>query len=254
MKKCCLLTYVHNEDFFFPIFLNYYTKIFDPEDIYVLNNNNADQSFYDMHKKFGFQLIDCQTQYNHDFLMIHREVDRQYQKLLKNYQGIFLLECDEILFHVEGLHNMVDAYMQIPSNAIRSIGYEPLHDYWAGEPAINTNDFLLMQRKYWWETPWYRKPVFIKQPIDYWHDMHRYAESYPFLDTKLTLIHLKYIDYEQLWRRNLKSVAEGNFSEHVIAENVSPHNRISDKNEFDKFFKSNFDKRVPIPRCFKEVC
>jgi len=111
-----------------------------------------------------------------------------------------------------------------------------------------------MQRKYWWETPWYRKPVFIKQPIDYWHDMHRYAESYPFLDTKLTLIHLKYIDYEQLWRRNLKSVAEGNFSEHVIAENVSPHNRISDKNEFDKFFKSNFDKRVPIPRCFKEVC
>jgi hypothetical protein len=43
-KKCAVFTIVQNENIFLPIWLKYYSKYFDPKDIYILNHDSNEES------------------------------------------------------------------------------------------------------------------------------------------------------------------------------------------------------------------
>lgn len=253
-RTCCLLTYIHNEEFFFPIFLKHYANIFAPEDIFVIENNCTNNFVYNYRKQYLFNTIVCNTEYNHDFNTINQLVQKTCHHLLGKYHSIFIAECDEILFHPDGLTQAAQKYIKWPHQVIRSIGYEPIHDYFNGEPDIDKNKPILMQRKWWWDNHYFRKPVFMKKTIDYWHNMHNFDQSFTIMDTQLLLVHLKLIDYKKLYERNQKTLVESNFSPETISENKGWQNRIPNKEEFDKYFTQNLNKTTMIPEKYKIIC
>lgn len=253
-KSCCLLTYVHDEHFFFPIFLKYYTKIFNPEDIFVVENNCENSFIYNYRKKFLFNNFVFNTKFNHDFTAINQELTRLMRILLDQYYSVYLAECDEILYHPNGLIQAAKKYFKWPQKVIRCLGYEPIHDIQNNESALNPDLSLLKQRKLWWDNNYFRKPVFIKEPIDYWNNMHNFDEAYPTIDTQLMLIHLKMIDYDVLYARNQKTLLEGNFHPETLTLKKGWQNRIEKKEQFDSFFTENVCKCVPIPEKYKIIC
>jgi hypothetical protein len=252
MKKACLLTYTHNESFFFPIWIKYYSAIFDPSDIYVVNHNGTDGTVEREQNKHLFNRIDLQTHYNHDFVLVHDFIQKKSAELLEDYQGIFLAETDEILYHPLGLLEATDFFLSLPVDVVRTLGYEPIHDK-ATENSIVDDVPLLLQRKWWCETTYMRKPAFYKSVIHYWDNMHNYDENYTLIDARFKLIHLKMIDYDVMYNRNCQALSEGNFSPYNLENKVGWQNRIETKEEFDKFYEEYSSNRKKIPEKFRNI-
>lgn len=254
MKKShCLLSYTHNEHFFLPIFLRYYSQFFPPEDIYIIENNSSDDFVYDLQRKYLFSRLIHNTQYQNDFISINSKLTETMQLLLSKYKGIYLAESDEIIFHQEGFKKATQSYIRLPFSAIRCLGFEPIHDYTNKEPPIDPFKPLLQQRKLGWDNHYCRKPVFVKHPISYWENMHNFDETYNFIDSKLLLIHLKMIDYDILWDRNQKTITKANFHPDSIITGKGWQNRIENKKEFDNFFSMNLRKCDVIPEKYKNI-
>ncbi len=246
----CLLSYTSNEDFFFPIWHKYYSKIFNSEDIYIINNNPKNKIVEEIAKSCNIDRLE--TKYNQDFEEIFKNVNIKVEKLLEKYHGIFIAETDEILYHPKGLLSAGNLYIENSQKYMRALGYEPVQDTNL-EQGINTNNPILKQRKNWREASWMRKIVFITRPCDFYYHMHNFDETYPFADYQLTNIHLKFIDYDQLNKRNKITVKEKNFSPETIKNNHGWQNRIESQKQFDDMFRHAFSQSFPIPEKFKEV-
>lgn len=254
MKKShCLLSYTHDEHFFLPIFLRYYANLFPPEDIYIIENNSSDDLVYDLQKKYLFNRIIHNTQYQNDFVSLDAKLTETMKILLENYKGIYLAESDEILYHFDNFKSATDFYLKLPVPAVRCLGFEPIHDFKNMEPAINPNKPLLEQRKLGWDNHYFRKTVFIKQPISYWENMHNFDETFNLIDSKLLLVHLKMIDYDILWERNKNSLEKGNFHPQTLESCKGWQNRIKNKKDFDNFFTLNLQKCDPIPKKYQNI-
>lgn len=250
--KFCILTLVQNEDFFLPIWLSYYTKIFSKDDVYVINNNGDDMSFEQAQKNFEFQPLELKTQYNQDLHSAYQFVEDTIKQLLTKYSGVFLAESDEILFHPNGLKDAAYFYLDLPITAIRCCAYDIFHDHLHNEPNIDINKPLLKQRKFWFESPHMRKPVFTKEPIVYKECLHNFDEIYTIADYQLTLIHLKLIDYYKLLERNNKTLQRGNFSPISVEERIGWQNRL-DKDEFDRMFNDKLNQLREIPEKYLSI-
>lgn len=234
--------------------MKYYTKVFNPEDIFVVENNCEHNFIYNYRKIFLFNSFLFNTNFNHEFTAINQELTRLMSDLLKEYHSVYLAECDEILYHPDGLLHAAKKYIKWPQKVIRCLGYEPIHDIQNQESALNPDLPLLKQRKLWWDNYYFRKPVFIKEPIDYWNNMHNFDETYPTIDSQLMLIHLKMIDYDVLYDRNQKTLLEGNFCPNSILLRKGWQNRIEQKHEFNSYFNENINKCVTIPEKYKFIC
>lgn len=249
-KPSCIITYIHDEFYHFPIWLRYYSQIYDSSDIYVIFHN--DRHEYDC-GGLQFQKLDLQTEYDHDFISIHSFLKQKCAELFKQYSGIYLAECDEILWHSDGLITRSTYYNELPFTAIRCMAYEVPHRYWSGEPALDLNKPLLAQREFWKENVWQRKPVFFKNVIDYWDNMHNFDEKYTFIDASLVLVHLKTIDYDAMWQRNQKTLEKDKISVQNRENYIGWQNRIEKKCDFDNFFKTHLEGCVSIPEKYKAI-
>ena len=253
MARFCVISYVHNEPFHFPMWMAHYAQIFNPADIYVINNNCSDKSFELVQNQYGFQEIQFKTQFNHDFFLLQGFLQQKLQDLLQKYDGVYVAEADELLFHAKGLLWAGDFYMSIPVDAIRCIGYEPVHDYFGGESSIVEDQPILRQRRLWRDYNYMRKAVFLKKPINYFEHMHTFDESYSICDYQLMLIHTKLIDYKRLFIRNQKTLSEGNFAPRTLETNFGWQNRVANQKDFDKFFKDAVRQSVEIPARYKTL-
>jgi hypothetical protein len=253
VKKFCIMTYVHNEPFHFPNWMKWYSSIFYAKDIFVINNNSNDGSFEEVQASYSFNTIKFDTKHNHDFISMQSFLYDQLAEKLKSYAGVFVAECDEILYHPDGLLKAASFYMSLPTEAVRSSGYEPVHDYFGGEPDLDESKPWLAQRAMWQDVYYMRKPVFIKKPIKYFDLMHDYDGKISLSDNRLALIHMKMIDYKKMLERNWKTMAEGNFKPEIHKEKFGWQNRISDQSDFDIYFKDNLARCTPIPKRFKNV-
>ena len=82
----CVFTIMNNEYEFFPIWLNYYSKFFEPQDIYVLDHNSDGEFFEQVQQlsregKFNLQRVYNYALFDHDWL---RNTVTDYQHFLIN--------------------------------------------------------------------------------------------------------------------------------------------------------------------------
>lgn len=253
MSDVAIITYVHNEPFHLDKWLQHYSQSFDGQDIYVIDNNGTDGSIQQAQRKYTFNTLELKTQFNHDFQEIRPFVRSTLDRLFTKYQGIFIAESDEFLHHPQGLVNIARFYRTLPVDAIRCIGYEPVHDYFNGEPAVEQEAPLLQQRRIWREAPWMRKPVYLNKSLDYFAYMQIFDAAHPIADYQLTLVHTKFIDYQLMWERNQKTLAEGNFGPETLQYNMGWQNRIDSQELFDGIWLDAIKNSVPIPDKFKHI-
>jgi hypothetical protein len=247
----CLLTYTSNEHFFFPIWHKYYTQLFDSQDIYIINNNPKDNLVEDL--ALGCNIERFFTGFNQDFYEIFSFVGSKLIPLLEKYKGIYIAESDEILHHPLGLATAAEVYLDKGFDTVRALGYEPIHDFFGGEPQINENLPLLTQRKKWREAPHMRKIVFMAKPIDFYWNMHNFDDKYSFADYQLKNIHLKLIDYAQLHQRNSNAIKEKNFNPEMVEKKFNWQNRIENSGDFDGMFKHAASMSFEIPDRLKNI-
>jgi hypothetical protein len=99
-RERCVFTIMNNEYDFFPIWLNYYSKFFDPQDIYVLDHNSEGEFFEQVQQLSKEGKFNLQRVYNYalfDHAWLQSTVCDFQCFLINSYNSTLFIEIDEIV-------------------------------------------------------------------------------------------------------------------------------------------------------------
>ncbi|MDP9294702.1 MAG: glycosyltransferase family 2 protein, partial [Actinomycetota bacterium] len=98
-----LITMVHNEPVFLPIWLGYYSRFFRPQDIYVLDNESTDGST----ERDGFVRIPVEHD-TVDHVWMARTIEEHQHELVDRYDAVLVADVDEIVSPVPEWGTLAD--------------------------------------------------------------------------------------------------------------------------------------------------
>jgi len=231
-RKKAVFTIVKNEKVFLPIWLKYYSKFFDSENIYVLNHNSTDGSIKENLKKFEFrtETLDNPTSFDHTWLL--EQVKKKQKELLNIYEYVLFAEADEIILPDYSKFNGLSEYInKFRKDCISCLGYEIIQ--MRDEMPINLNKTILSQRKFWFRRKRMDKPLLSKIPLDWIEGFHSAANCRETSDD-LYLVHLHRFDYQLALKKNEENL-KLTWSEKDVRKGRGWQNRLLGK-DFDKFF------------------
>ncbi|MGH2866697.1 MAG: glycosyltransferase family 2 protein [Solirubrobacteraceae bacterium] len=251
-RKRAVITMVHNEPVFLPLWLGYYSRWFAPEDIYVLDNDTTDGST----ARDGFVRIpvahDCVDE---DWRV--KTVQGLQHELIDRYEIVVVTDVDEIVAPLPH-HGSLGAYLdRFDEEWVNCLGYELLHCR-RSEPRLDPSWPILSQRHHWFANGGYDKAALTMAPVEWRTGFHGRADFQYNPDPDLRLIHLHRMDYEIcLARHQLRSGRA--YSQRDHEEQRSLHNLITDPEAFERWFyeDSCFDgveiKLEEIPPAWRHV-
>ena len=236
--KSAVFTICQNEPVFFPIWLRFYSKFFDPEDIYVLHhrlpsrNDQWEDTLHEWKTKLGFQetVLENDISFNHDWL--RDQVQSKQRELLKHYGAVLFTEIDEIVTTRPGsmkLQQYIDYYLTREPWRVCT-GYEIVHKFDEESPLI-LDQPLLPQRRWWCQSYTYSKPLLSRVPLNWCWGFHHATDpaiTWEQRDENLLLIHLHKIDFDVCLSRNVSNASrkwandwagQAGFQNRIIAEN-----------------------------------
>ncbi len=204
MKKSrCVFSQIHNEEMFFNLWLKYYQKFFDPEDIYVLHNIKPREVDFDrwLPSQQGFVRIPNPDIQNIDFQIYVDRINSLQRDLLKRYEVVLFAEIDEFVAHPDGLSTYINGWT---GDVAVCKGYEVVHRF-DEEPPLDLSRPIMAQRKWWYPCHLYDKPLLSRIPLTYRWGCH-YCDEVPWetTDPDLLLLHLHKMDYDLCVRRKLE--------------------------------------------------
>jgi len=210
-RSRCVFTNVHNEHLFFPLWLRYYSQYFEPHDIYVIHLVRPVRfPFDDWMVQQNFRVIPIlDRNYRHEQLIVNWVTSIQHE-LLADYHSVLYTDVDEFVWSSRGLGLFIDEYA---GDVERCTGYEVVQSI-EEEPDLDLSRPLLAQRKYWYYSPIYSKPLLARIPLTYNVGFHDAVQSINRrANPELLLIHLKKMDYKLALARNLERQASEQGSE-----------------------------------------
>jgi hypothetical protein len=185
-----VVTIVRNESVFLPIWLGYYSRFFQAEDIYVLDHQSTDGST----DTGGFvRVAVSQPDYGAAW---QRDVVQRYQhQLVDCYDVVLYTDVDEIVApdprHCD-LGEYIDRFDQ---DFVTCQGYEVVHMK-QDEPPFDDTKLVLRQRLTWYANPSYSKSLLARVPM-LWHGgFHERVDGRKNNDPHLYLLHLHRMDYD----------------------------------------------------------
>jgi hypothetical protein len=217
-KRRAVLTMVHNEPVFLPIWLRYYSRFFGADDIYVLDNDTSDGST----EPDGF---------------------------------VRIADVDEIVTPRPECGTLAEYIDRLDEEFVNCLGYELIHLV-DREGPFDPSRAVLEQRGYWFLNHAYNKPALAMEPIRWVPGFHAREDGRTELDPDLCMIHLHRMDYEICLARHRYRRGRP-WNERDLAENWARHNLIVDEAEFARWFyeSHSFDEfRVqvqPIPASWR---
>lgn len=227
-KSSAVFTIVQNEPFFFPIWLDYYSRFFAPEDIYVLDHDTTDGST----DREGFQL-ERVSKATYDIRWLKKVVERKQRELLMDYDNVLFVDSDEIVAPNPVLGNLGDYLAGFNGIWINCLGYEVLQ--MPDEGPIQAGRPILEQRRCWFPNSIYDKPALSTIPIDWKLGFHGRRDNHGRFDPDLRLIHLHRADYEVCLERH-RAYRRRRWNRRNLAKGWSTHNRITDAAEFRRWY------------------
>ncbi len=214
MKRArAVFTKVHNEPVFFPVWLSYYSRFFEPQDIYVLHTIRPTTCAFDAQIRYWGEgiwrpfdrhsIFDGPTE-NHN-LDLNR-IRWFQEELLTRYDAVLYTDADEIVHSPMGLGKYLDQWQ---GDVEFTKGFEVVHQWqqqpatYAGieihheEPALDWSKPLLAQRHWWYYSDNYSKPILSRKVLNWRLGMHSLNEGgEKRISDELILIHLHKIDYK----------------------------------------------------------
>ncbi|MCM8776432.1 MAG: hypothetical protein NC930_08840 [Candidatus Omnitrophica bacterium] len=197
--KKAVFTMVRDEGVFLPIWLRYYSRVFDPDDIYVLDHLTSDGNIERAREIASFQVVSLDYPSYNDFAWYTQTVKDKQRELLKYYDIVLFTEPDEIVYHTRGLGVYIEGFRK---NAIRCFGYEIFHKM-DEEPPIDLTCSILSQRKYWWMRRHWNKPLLSRVPLNWIPGFHRASNCFE-IDPELLLVHLHRFDFGLTYQRKVR--------------------------------------------------
>lgn len=254
--KCpaAVFTVVQNEAVFLPIWLQYYTKHFDPAHVYVLDHDSTDGS-----------VVRAWRQYRPSVLQIHRaesfnhrwlaDTVRKFQQfLLQSYEQVLFAEADEIVAPDPALfpRGLVEFVERNEQPVVRCRGYDLVEPVTGVEPIDLTRPILSQGRRLVY-APLYCKPLLARIPVPWRMGFHHTDDAPRPVDDRLWLVHLQRFDRGVCLARNRERVGR-TWSAEDLATGRGYQSRIVDPQEFDHWFYRNpHATTIPVPDRFHGV-
>jgi len=210
-------TITRNEPLFLRVWLNYMTKVFPPEDIYVIDNSTDDGSVEEaraLHPRVNF--VFKASPKAHLSMFLKGTVEEMQASLLKRYPVVVFSETDEYLIpstRYTGLLDYCQQFLASEDTYRRAVGWS-VYQQIDTEPTVRRESgaSILEARNSMWLIPIYDKTLITKQPLVYQKGFHNfYTESYKQVDfprdPDLALFHAWCVDIEEYCRRHLARTA-----------------------------------------------
>jgi len=224
-----VLTIVRNEPVFFPIWLDYYSRFFDPGDIYVLDHGTTDGST----ARDGYVRIPvAHDTVDHEWMV--RAIEERQHELLDRYDVVLVTDVDEIVAPAPETGTLADYIDGFREDYVNCRGYELIHLV-DREGPFDPARKVLEQRGYWFANDIYDKPALATQPLRWKPGFHRTADGGMRPDPDLYLIHLHRMDYEICLDRHRYRQGRA-WNERDVALGWASHNRITENAEFARWF------------------
>ena len=254
-RSRAIITMVHNEAFFLPVWLRYYSRFFAPEDIYVLDNESEDGSTANSEGQYQRETV-VMDRVDHTW-MVETIQDKQRQLFEQGYEVVLVTDVDELVVPDPSLGDLGDYMDPMIEPFVTCMGYELIH-LPDREPPLDPTQPVLHQRGYWTENAAYNKSALATEPSEWEPGFHRRVDKHFRGDPDLFLVHLHRADYDAcLARHELRKNRK--WGDEDADSGWAAHNRITERAEFDKWFFGEtgfegFPLRVErIPERWKEA-
>lgn len=269
-RDCCVFTIMNNEHEFFPIWLNYYSKYFEPEDIYVLDHDSSGLFFENVKQKsiegrFNLQRVYNYALFDHDWL---RQTVTDFQHFLINsYRAVLFTEIDEIIATMpftpfKDVNEYMHYFIAAEYKAMRADGFNVVSNPDIDKP-INPKIPILRQRnKYKWDVS-YCKPYISSIPLDYTGGFHNtfteveatgelFGMKEYLIDDKLIAFHLHYIDVNWSHEKNNRR-AKDKWSKHDWDNHIGYQNKPKTFQDEKNLFLSNYQDSIEMPIFYRNI-
>jgi hypothetical protein len=228
-RRRALVTMVHNEPVFLPIWLRYYSRFFAPEDTYVLDNDTTDRST----ERDGFVRIPvAHDTVDHTWMV--RTIEGLQHELLERYAMVLVTDVDEIVCPVPEWGTLGRYLDRFDEEWVNCLGYELAHRPEV-EPPLRLDRPILDQRGHWFFNDGYNKAALATTPLTWKPGFHGRADQHFNLDPDLRLVHLHRMDYD-ICRERHRTRKRKPWAEEDAAKGWAVHNRLSEDAEFDRWF------------------
>jgi hypothetical protein len=231
-RSRALITMVHDEAVFLPLFLAYYGRFFAPSDIYVLDNETTDGST----DGDGFVRIPVERgAVDHAWMV--RTVQELQHELLRRYDVVVVCDVDEFLAPVPEWGTLGEYLDGFAEEWVNCLGYELLHDPLT-EPPLDLARPVLDQRGQWYVNGAYDKAAVATVPMDWRLGFHGRSDFQSRPDPDLRLIHLHRMDRDVCLQRHVGRNRRP-WAPEDEAEGYAAHNRIVDEEAFERWFSTD---------------
>lgn len=235
-KKCAIFVMVKNEDVFLPIWLQYYSRYFSGDDIYIFDHRSIDGSVQKCLESYSFNVTRLEYPFSFDHVWFKFVADTVQKKLLDHYEYVIFTDIDEIILPDISKYQGLDDYIRkLDKDYVRCIGYELIH-LPEKEQAYDQSKPVLSQRKYWYTTHWYNKTLISSQPLDWGIGFHEVPKSESNYDRDLMLVHLHKLDFDICWKTSFDR-ARLKWPQEDIINNRGWQNRFIDIDEFSVYYR-----------------
>lgn len=231
-KRRAVVTMVHDEAVFLPIWLRYYSRFFAPEDVYVLDNDTIDGSTDGP----GFVRIPAAGGRVDHVWMVETLAAFQHE-LIGSYDAVLVTDVDEIVAPDPRWGDLGRYIDRVDEEFVNALGYEVMH-LPDREPALDPSRPVLAQRAYWFANDAYDKPLLATVPMEWVPGFHSSLDGRHNEDPDLRLIHLHRMDYE-ICRSRHAARATRVWDPHDLSRRWAAYNRISEGAEFRAWFHAD---------------
>lgn len=215
MPTRAIFTLQHNEQYYLPKWIKYYSQFFASSDIYILAHNcsGLTEDILKDAESHGINVIRLASDeiFNHDWLL--QTIQTQQRELLKKYDYVVFTDCDEFLCPTDcTLGEFLDR---------------------ATDEAYRANGFDVIEDKMY--ASWgFSKTLISRIPLTW---VHGYHTSQPeFQPTpSLNLYHIHKLNYQEAWERNLR-LSQEKWDQHALDNALSIQNQIAREDDFKKMF------------------
>jgi hypothetical protein len=228
-RRRAIITMVRNEPVFLPIWLGYYSRFFAAQDVYVIDNDTTDGST----DRSGFVRIPAEHD-RVDAVWTLETIQQLQHDLIADYDIVLVTDVDELIVPTPGLGSLGDYLDRFDEEWVNCLGYELLHRR-DREPPLDLARPVMTQRRYWFPNGAYDKAALTTAPLVWRPGFHGRADFHYNLDPDLRLIHLHRMDYD-ICRARHELRRRRSWNDHDVAEGWAEHNRITDEQEFARWF------------------
>jgi hypothetical protein len=231
---------VHNEPFFLPIWLRYYSTFFEPDDIYVLDHDTDDGST----DREGFVRIPVSHD-SVDHVWMVETVQALQNELIERYNVVVVTDVDEIVAPDPRTGTLGDYMARMRDDFVNCHGVELIHlrdEEGPYDPALP----ILDQRHYWFDNYLYNKPALARVPMHWAPGFHTRIDEETNPDPALYLVHLHRLDYCACRARH-ETRESRQWNNRDLYRGWAFHNRIVAEDEFDQWFYRGLpDPETPL--------